>query len=102
MAYVRIIREEDVKEGAITAVQTKFGRVALTRSEGRILAFQDICTHDDAPLDGGVLEGTVVTCPRHGAQFDIVTGKALRLPATEGIEVYPVRIEEGEVSVELD
>jgi len=83
-------------------VETDFGRIAVLRQEGEVLAFEDVCTHDDGPLAEGDIEGSSIVCPRHGAAFDLKTGAALRMPATEGIATFPVVIRDGLVEVEID
>ena len=102
MSYIPVAREGDVKEGKILSIPTEYGRVALTRREGKIHAFQDLCPHDDGSLAGGRIDGKAIVCPRHGARFDIETGKVLCMPATEDIEVYPVRLRGEEVEVEVE
>ncbi|MCB1305399.1 MAG: non-heme iron oxygenase ferredoxin subunit [Leptospiraceae bacterium] len=97
-----LAQEDQIKEGEMHSYNTRIGRVALTRLNGKICAFENTCTHDGGSLEGGHLEGKEVVCPRHGARFDIETGAATRMPATESIEVYPVSIEGGEVLVDLD
>ncbi len=56
--------------------------VVLFLVNGRFSALDDVCTHDGGPLSEGKLEGCTIACPRHGAKFDICTGKALTMPAT--------------------
>jgi len=65
----------------------------------QVFAIADTCSHDDAPLGDGVLRGYEVTCPRHGARFDVRTGKALSLPAVVDIPAYPVRIRDGQIEL---
>ena len=55
-------------------------------------AIGDVCSHDDGPVGEGNVEGFEIICPRHGAHFDIRTGKVLALPAFVDIPAYPVRI----------
>ncbi len=71
--------------------------------DGELYAIEDRCSHDDGPLVEGDWEPeeAVVICPRHGATFDIRTGKALTLPAYLPVETFPVRVEDGVVKVEL-
>ena len=57
---------------------------------GKYFAIGDVCSHDNGPLGYGLLEGYHVVCPRHGAEFDIRNGKAMKLPAVEDIPSYPV------------
>lgn len=64
-----------------------------------IFAIADTCSHDDAPLGDGHLQGHEISCPRHGARFDVRTGKALSLPAVVDIPAYPVRIREGQIEI---
>lgn len=62
-------------------------------------AIGDICTHDDGPLGDGELEDTNIVCPRHGATFDIRSGKATGMPAVIDIPAYPVRIVDGNLEL---
>lgn len=66
---------------------------------GEFFAVGDLCTHDDGPLGDGDVEEFQVICPRHGARFDIQSGKALTLPAVEDIPAYPTRVIDGQVEV---
>jgi 3-phenylpropionate/trans-cinnamate dioxygenase ferredoxin subunit len=68
---------------------------------GRLYALEDRCSHDDGPLVEGDWDpdDCVVVCPRHGARFDLTTGRPLSLPATEPVETYDVRVEDGIVRV---
>lgn len=55
----------------------------LIRIQDQFLAIEDVCTHDGQPLTNGCIEEDAIICPRHGARFDLVTGKALCMPATD-------------------
>ena len=66
---------------------------------GGIFAIGDVCTHDDGPLGDGELVGYEIGCPRHGARFDVRTGKALRLPAVTDTPSYPVRVEDEKILI---
>ncbi len=68
---------------------------------GEYFAIADLCSHDDGPLGDGEVDDHQVICPRHGARFDVRTGKALTLPAVEDIPAYPVRVRAGEIEVGL-
>jgi 3-phenylpropionate/trans-cinnamate dioxygenase ferredoxin subunit len=74
--------------------------VLLCNVDGELYAVEDVCTHDGGALDGGELEGPRIMCPRHGAFFDVTTGKALTLPAITPLPTYPVRIDGDDVFVE--
>ena len=71
-------------------------------SGGEFYAIDDLCTHDGGSLDQGELEGTEIECPRHGARFDVTNGRATCLPAVAPVRVYPVRIENGEIQIQVD
>lgn len=66
----------------------------LLRVGNDYYCIEDVCTHDGQPLTDGPLEGHEITCPRHGARFDIATGAALCMPATEPVRVFDVEVRE--------
>jgi 3-phenylpropionate/trans-cinnamate dioxygenase ferredoxin subunit len=73
--------------------------VAVFNVNGRYYAIEDQCSHEDEPLSGGELCGETVVCPRHGAQFSLISGEALTPPAYEPVATFPVRVEQGMVEV---
>jgi len=75
--------------------------VAVANVDGQFCAFADVCTHDGGPLVEGELEGRVITCPRHGAQFDVCSGAVLKLPAVAALPTFEVRVIEGRVQVKV-
>lgn len=81
-------------------VRTRLGWIALYDVDGTIYATSDICSHETASLTRGSLDEAVVTCPLHGAQFDVRTGKNLRMPAVVPIKSYPVKLEADEIFIE--
>lgn len=101
MSFLKLATIDQIKEGQLLSVPTRFGRIALTRKGADILAFQDVCTHDDGTLSGGTISGDEIECPRHGACFNMRTGKVTRMPATEDIDVFPVRISGSDVEVDV-
>jgi 3-phenylpropionate/trans-cinnamate dioxygenase ferredoxin component len=64
----------------------------LLRVGETFYAIEDVCTHDGQPLTNGPLVGCEITCPRHGARFDVRTGKALCMPATEPVQTFEIEI----------
>jgi 3-phenylpropionate/trans-cinnamate dioxygenase ferredoxin subunit len=68
---------------------------------GQYFAIGDVCSHDNGPLGDGDLEGYEVTCPRHGAVFDVRTGKVLSLPAIVDIPAFPTRVVDGQIEIGL-
>ncbi len=99
--FVRVARLAELPEGEPVRCEARGEPVGLLRRGGEVLAFADRCTHEEASLCEGFVEGFTIECPLHGASFDLRTGKALSLPATRDLRTYPVRLEGGEVSVGL-
>ena len=60
-----------------------------------------VCTHDEAPLDQGFLEGCEIECPRHGARFDVTTGRATALPAVVPVDTFQVRVEGDDIELDV-
>ena len=85
----------------VTAVTVGDKELALYEVDGEVYASDNRCTHGDALLSDGFLEGNQIECPFHQGRFDICTGKALCAPLTEDIRVYPVRIENNRIWVKL-
>lgn len=75
--------------------------VALFRVGDGVHAISDRCSHAEASLSEGEVFGDEVECPRHGAAFDLRTGKALTLPATKPVAVYATEVRDGNVFIEM-
>jgi nitrite reductase/ring-hydroxylating ferredoxin subunit len=85
-----------VAEGDIVRVEIEgFPPLAVYHSEGEFFVSDDVCSHGEASLADGYLEGTEIECPWHGGKFCIRTGRALTFPAVTAIQVYRVTIEAG-------
>jgi 3-phenylpropionate/trans-cinnamate dioxygenase ferredoxin component len=76
-------------------------RVSVARVNGRLYAFDDLCTctSQPCPLSGGLLTGTTIMCQCHGSRFDITTGAVINGPATGALHVYEVKEIEGRVGI---
>ena len=99
--FINVAKVGDIPIGGSKLVEIDDVRVALFNLDGVIFAIEDVCSHDGGPLvEGQVLDGYQVECPRHGARFDIRTGAVLSFPAFEPIESYEVRIEGNDVLIE--
>lgn len=97
---VTVARVADVPPGTIRQCQAGDVEVAVANVDGEIRALQPHCLHLGGPLGHGRLEGSVLTCPWHGWQYDVTTGEnefdhAIRL------ETYEVVVEDGEIKVAL-
>ena len=91
--FVAVARTGEVEEGKVKVVRVGDAPIGLTKVEGEFFAFADVCTHDDGPVAEGELDEYIIECPRHGAKFDIRTGKVKQLPAVTPIPVYAVKVE---------
>ncbi|HET9234586.1 MAG TPA: non-heme iron oxygenase ferredoxin subunit [Candidatus Eisenbacteria bacterium] len=100
--WVPVADENEIPRGGWKLVQLDDIDLALFNVDDQISCIEDLCTHDGGNLVEGDFEGRVVTCPRHGAKFDVITGEALCLPAVIGTPVHAVRIRDGRVEVEID
>jgi NADPH-dependent 2,4-dienoyl-CoA reductase/sulfur reductase-like enzyme/nitrite reductase/ring-hydroxylating ferredoxin subunit len=100
--WKRVMAEEEVKEGVLTAAQVEDNKILLVRLQGKIYAGSDECTHYHCSLHEGVLRGPQVTCPCHNARFDLRSGEALHAPALNDLPMYAVRTEGGQVYVRLE
>jgi nitrite reductase (NADH) small subunit len=99
--FVKVAKTGDIASGEAKAVGVGARRIALFNIEGTYHAIDDACTHRGGPLSEGMVVGTEVTCPWHGAVFDVATGSVLGLPAPRRVASYGVRIEGEDIEIEL-
>jgi 3-phenylpropionate/trans-cinnamate dioxygenase ferredoxin subunit len=96
---------EELPDGSMRLIPAgALTTIGLYHCQGRLLAIEDRCTHDDGPLCEGEWDGEAceVVCPRHGSRFDLNTGAALSLPAYLPVPTYPVRVrEDGMIVIDL-
>lgn len=91
----------DVPDGGVLAVEVDGVGVALVRVGDEVYAVRDECSHAAIPLSEGEVEGCEIECWLHGSRFDVRSGKALNLPATEPIATFQTTIEGDTVMVDL-
>ena len=99
--FVRACALDDVADGAAHAVEIDGVDVAVVRNGDEFYAIQNECSHAQIPLSEGEIEGDEIECWLHGSMFDLRTGKAINLPATEPVPVYPVRVDGDDVLVDV-
>ena len=99
--FVTIAPQDDVKNGERLFVEIDGLPIVVFNIAGQFFAIGDVCSHDDGPLGDGSLEGYEITCPRHGASFNVRDGKVISLPAIVDIPAYPVRVVDGQVEIGL-
>jgi 3-phenylpropionate/trans-cinnamate dioxygenase ferredoxin subunit len=91
--FIAVAKTSEIEDGQVKVVRVGDTPVGVTIIDGEYFAFADVCTHDDGPVAEGELDEYVIECPRHGAKFDIRTGRVLQLPAVVPIPVYAVKVE---------
>ena len=99
--FFKVGKASELPETGCKVFKAGKRNVLIASWEGKLYAIDDRCTHDNGPLGEGTIEQGEVECPRHGARFDIKTGKAVCLPAVGGVPVYSVEIRDGEIYVGL-
>ncbi len=101
MPWHAVAELSDIPEQAGLAVEVGEVTIALFNVEGTIYATQDTCTHADASLAEGYVDGDCVECPLHQATFHIPSGEAREAPAEIDLKTYPVKVEDSVIHVEL-
>jgi len=102
--FERVAGLSDLREGDPLGVQTASGEEAvLVKIGSSVYAIAAICTHQEAWLDMGLVipESLELQCPLHEGRFNLQTGEATALPATDPIKTYPVRIEGNDILISL-
>ncbi len=99
--WIELAPVDAIPEDDVIGIDTEGKSFALYQVDGEIYATDNICTHGNARLCDGFLEGHEIECPLHQGKFDIRNGKAMCAPLTEDVKTYPVKIEGTRVFVEV-
>jgi nitrite reductase/ring-hydroxylating ferredoxin subunit len=97
--FAAVAKTSEVPPGSMTVVAIDRERIMLANVDGQFFAMRDMCGHRNAPLSRGRLDGHVVECPLHFAQFDVRTGKLVDGPISADVPVYEVRVENDTVFI---
>ena len=100
MAFLRAARKDEIPPGTIREFQVDGKTLAISNVEGKFYAINNTCLHRGGPIGQGTLSGKTVTCPWHGWQYDVTTGKLVTNPAV-GVETYPVEVRGGDIFVDI-
>ncbi|MFI5323245.1 MAG: non-heme iron oxygenase ferredoxin subunit [Thermodesulfobacteriota bacterium] len=95
-------KTSDIPPGEVRSFPAGSEMIVICNVDGEFYAVKDECTHQAYPLSDGMLEGTKLTCIYHGAEFDVETGDALCLPATDAVETFDVKVEGGDIYVLIE
>lgn len=97
--YIPVISTCNIKPGERFVMEIEGNGIILFCVGDEYYAINHICSHEYQFLDNAELEGYQITCPAHGAKFDIRNGNALSLPAVEKIQSFPVRVIDGMIEI---
>lgn len=100
--WLDICGDDLVDEDDVVQLVATGRRLAVYKVDGTVYVTDDRCTHQEASLADGYLDGTTIECPRHQGVFDICTGKALGPPLERDLRTYPVKIDGGRVLIHVD
>ncbi len=101
-SYIKACSITDLPVGSMKTVVVGGKKIAVANVDGAFFAVDDTCSHAQCSLgEEGFLDGIVVTCGCHGATFDVKSGKVMSLPAVTDVASYPVKIEGGDLFVEI-
>lgn len=98
---IKVASKSDIPAGSCTHVDVNGAAVALFNVDGTIYAIGGTCTHQGGPLGEGDLEGATVTCPWHGAEFDVTSGKVVGPPAMKDVPKYEVVVEGEDIKIKV-
>jgi 3-phenylpropionate/trans-cinnamate dioxygenase ferredoxin subunit len=100
--WVRVASTDEVLPDQPFFVALEDDDIALYLVGGEYYATDDLCSHAEASLAEGDLNGFIIHCPRHGGQFDIRTGQATHFPAYAPIRRFPVRVDGRDIYIEIE
>jgi nitrite reductase/ring-hydroxylating ferredoxin subunit len=100
--FVAVAKAAELPPGRMKWVAVNAERLVLANVEGAFYALSDVCGHRNAPLSRGKLQGYLIECPLHFAQFDVRTGELVNGPVSNAVPVYQVRVEGDTVYVRWD
>jgi len=101
MDFVTVATTEEIPAGQAKLVEVNGNEIALFNIGGEFHAIDNNCTHVGGALCEGEISGAEVTCPWHGAVFDITTGRALGPPAMDAVNRYNLRVTDGNIEIEI-
>jgi 3-phenylpropionate/trans-cinnamate dioxygenase ferredoxin subunit len=99
--FLEILPTDQLPQGERIFIEVEGRSIVIFNLAGNLFAIGDVCSHDNGPVGDGEIEETEIICPRHGARFDIRTGKVTSLPAVKDIPAYPVRVVDGMIQIGL-
>ncbi|MDQ3103112.1 MAG: non-heme iron oxygenase ferredoxin subunit [Actinomycetota bacterium] len=104
MADHTVCSTEELPEGEARLIEVEGLEIGIFNCDGELFAIEDRCSHDDGPLAEGAFDASACTveCPRHGSLFDLRSGRPKTLPAFKPVDTFDVRVEGGEIKLEVE
>ena len=100
--FIRVASIEEISDPGSLLVEVDERLIVVFRMGRDFYALDDVCTHDGGPLSDGEMGDHWIACPRHGARFDIRTGAALTMPATQATVAHEVKLEGNSILVKVN
>jgi 3-phenylpropionate/trans-cinnamate dioxygenase ferredoxin subunit len=97
--FVEVASSSELPAGERLFVEIDGKPIVIFNIGGQYFAIADVCSHDDGPVGDGKLDGYEIKCPRHGASFDVRTGRVLSLPGIVDIPAYPTRVVDEQIEI---
>jgi len=98
--YIQVLDITDIELNRSVSVNLNGKNILICNTEEGFFAVQDMCTHALIPLCGGLIQGTLISCPLHGAVFDLKTGEVMAPPAFEDLKTFKLKIEGTLISIQ--
>ena len=100
IGYTYVSDISDIEVGHSISVNVEGKKILICNTDEGFFAVEDMCTHALIPLCGGLIQGTIISCPLHGAVFDLKTGEVMAPPAFEDLKTFNLKIEGTSISVQ--
>jgi naphthalene 1,2-dioxygenase system ferredoxin subunit len=101
-SWINLMAFEDTFEGEVVRVEVNQKNLAVYHVNGQIYCSDNVCTHGNALLSDGVLEGHEIECPFHQARFDVRDGRVTCEPASKAMKTFPIKVADGRIWIHLD
>lgn len=102
MVFQKVAKVSDIPEGQMRGYTVGPENLVIARLAGKFYCIDGVCSHEEGPLAEGTLEGKIVTCPWHQAQYDMTTGKGSKdTPWGSNQKVFPVKVEGEDILVDV-
>jgi 3-phenylpropionate/trans-cinnamate dioxygenase ferredoxin component len=99
--FVKVAKTDEINSGQARLIEVKDKQIAVFNINGEFFAIDNTCNHEEASLAEGEISGHEVTCPLHGAKFDVRTGEVLGPPAYDDVGSYTVRVVGNDIEIDV-